>query len=94
LRILYGFLKPWGREFGFLSGFRPYSFIVYSNFTVEICKRLRQFEEIRKRLCEFEEIKSQGKAEEVTVNSKEETLKNFVWISFQEIGLRRFSSLS
>jgi DNA-binding protein YbaB len=39
---------------------------------------LREFEEICKRLREFEEkYKSQGKAVEVTVNSKE----NFVWIS-------------
>ncbi len=38
-----------------------------------MCKRLREFEEKHKRLCEIEENrKSQGKAVEVTVNSKEE----------------------
>ncbi len=35
-------------------GFPPFSFIVYIDFTVEICKRLREFEEIRKRLRDFE----------------------------------------
>jgi hypothetical protein len=31
---------------------------------------------------EFEKQKSQGKAVEATVNSKEENSQNFVWISF------------
>jgi hypothetical protein len=44
--------------YGFLSGFLPFSFTVYSNWTVEIHKRLREFEEISKRLPEFEEIET------------------------------------
>jgi hypothetical protein len=40
----------------FYQGFPPFSFTVHSNGTVEICKRLREFEEICKRLREFEEI--------------------------------------
>jgi|LakMenEpi03Aug12_release.lakeMendotaPanAssembly.Ray.scaffolds.fasta_scaffold1352008_1 hypothetical protein len=35
------------------SGFPPFSFTVYSKFTVEILKRLREFEEGRKRLNEI-----------------------------------------
>jgi hypothetical protein len=31
LRFLYGFLKPFGRGYGFLSGFPPFSLTVYSN---------------------------------------------------------------
>jgi hypothetical protein len=31
LRFLYGFLKPYGRGYGFLSGFPSFSFTVYSN---------------------------------------------------------------
>jgi hypothetical protein len=51
------------REGGwFLSGFPPFSFTVNSNFTVEVRKKLCEFEEIHKRLREFQEIKSQGKA--------------------------------
>ncbi len=42
--------------YGYLSGFPPFSFTVYSNFTVDIHKRLHEFEEICKRLREFEEI--------------------------------------
>jgi hypothetical protein len=38
---------------------------------------LRELEEICKRLLEFEETGSQGKAVEVTVNSKEENSLNF-----------------
>ncbi len=55
-RFLYGFLKPLGRGYGFLSGFPPFSFTVYSKLTVEICKRLCEFEEICKRMRQFEEI--------------------------------------
>jgi hypothetical protein len=33
--------KTIGREYGFLSGFPPSSFTVYSKFTEEIHKRLR-----------------------------------------------------
>jgi hypothetical protein len=40
----------------FYQVFLTYSFTVYSNFNVEIGKRLREFEEIGKRLREFEEI--------------------------------------
>jgi hypothetical protein len=51
----------------------PFSFTVYNNLTVEICKRLHEFEEIRKRLCEREETEiSRQICVEVTVNSKEE----------------------
>jgi hypothetical protein len=50
------FLKPKGRGYGFLSGFPPFSFPEYSNCTVEILKRLREFEEIYKRLSEFYKI--------------------------------------
>jgi hypothetical protein len=45
-----------GRGVWLLQGFPPFSFTVYSNFTEEICKRLREFEEIWKSLLEFEEI--------------------------------------
>jgi hypothetical protein len=45
-----------GGGYGFLSGFSPFFFTVYINRTVEIHKRLREFENIRKRLPEFEEI--------------------------------------
>jgi hypothetical protein len=45
---------------------------VYSSLTVEICKRVREFEEIRKRVRKFEEIEIVSKAVEVTVNSKEQ----------------------
>jgi hypothetical protein len=41
---------------GFYPEVPPFSFTVYSNFAVEKCKRLHEFEEIRKRLREFEEI--------------------------------------
>ncbi len=41
---------------GILSGFPPYSFTVYSNSIVEICKIFLEFEEIHKRLRDFEEI--------------------------------------
>jgi hypothetical protein len=34
--------------------------VQYCNLTVEICKRLREFEEIRKRLHEFEETEITG----------------------------------
>ncbi len=47
---------------------------MYSNFTVEICTGLRQFEEIRKRLRVFEEIEITRQVE-VTVNSREENLR-------------------
>ncbi len=41
---------------GFLPGFPPFSFTVYRNWTIEIRKRLLEFEEMHKRLHEFEEI--------------------------------------
>jgi hypothetical protein len=53
---------------------------VYSNFTVEICKRLCECEEIPKRLREFEEIEILRKNCR-GVSSKRRTLKNFVWNS-------------
>jgi hypothetical protein len=40
--------------------------------TGEIRKKFYELEEIRKRLREFDKIEIQGKAVEVTVNSKEE----------------------
>ncbi len=44
------------RGYGFLSGFPPFSFTEFSNFTVEITlKRLNEFEEMHKRMREFEE---------------------------------------
>jgi hypothetical protein len=56
--------------------FPPFSWPMYSNFTVEIVKRLHEFEEIHKRMREFEEGKGKGiykgKAGEVTMNRKEE----------------------
>ncbi len=59
------------KGYGFyLSGFPPFSFSGHSNFTCRNSKRLHGFEEICKRLREFEDIKSP--AVEVTVNSKEE----------------------
>jgi hypothetical protein len=72
LRFLYEFLKPWEREYGFLSGFPPFPFTVYSNRTVETVRG-----------CVSRKKKnSQGKAAEVTVNSNEEkTFKTFVRIS-------------
>jgi hypothetical protein len=53
--------------------------------TVEICKKFYELEEIRKRLREFDKIEIQGKAVEVTVNSKEENSSNFVWISSKNL---------
>ncbi len=50
------FLNHGEGGYDFLSGFAPFSFTVYSNLTVEIRKRLREFEEICKRLRDFEEI--------------------------------------
>ncbi len=55
-QFLYGFLKPKGRGYGFLSGFPPFFFPEYSNCIVQILKRLREFEEIHKRLSEFYKI--------------------------------------
>ncbi len=66
--------KLYVHEFGFR--FPPFSFFtIYSSWTVETVRRLR----------EFEEIESQGKAVEVTVNSKEE---NFYLDFVQEFGLK------
>jgi len=56
-QFLYGCLKPYGRGYGFLSGFPPFSFTEYSNWTVEILKRLREFEEIHQRLSDLYKIK-------------------------------------
>jgi hypothetical protein len=55
------------REGGFPSGFSPFSFTVYSN----CCRKSRGCVSLKK-------WKSQGKAVEVTLNSKEE---EFVWIT-------------
>jgi hypothetical protein len=48
-----------------------FSITVYINFTLEIGKRLCEFEEIHKRLREFEEIEISRQTVEVIVNSKE-----------------------
>jgi hypothetical protein len=53
--------------------------------TVEKLKRFCEFEE--KRLREFEEIETQGKAVEVTVNSKEENSEDFCLDFVQEFSL-------
>jgi hypothetical protein len=50
------FLNHREGDWFFFIGFSPFSFSVYSNLTVEIQKRLHEFEEILKRLGEFEEI--------------------------------------
>ncbi len=65
------FLNHREGEYGFLSGFPPFSFTVYNNSTVETVRGC----------VSLKKLKSQGKAPEVTVISKEETLKIFVWIS-------------
>ncbi len=60
--FLCGCFKPQGRGYGFLSGFPSFSFTAHSNWTVETvigCVSLKKY-------------KSQGKAVDVTVNSKEE----------------------
>jgi hypothetical protein len=44
-----------GKRLWFSIGFSSFVLYGYCNLTVEICKRLREFEEIRKRLHEFEE---------------------------------------
>ncbi len=70
MRFLYVFLRPQGKRVWFsIPGCPPFSFTVCSNFTVEI---IRGCVSLKKK-------KSQGKAVEVTVNSKEKTLKIFVW---------------
>ncbi len=38
LEVQYGFIKPQGGGYGFLSVYPPFSFTVYSNFTVEIVR--------------------------------------------------------
>jgi len=69
ISFLNGFLKPLEIGYDFRSGFPPFSFTVYSQWTVETLR-------------EFEEIESQGKAVEVAVNSKaENSFKTFFWIS-------------
>ncbi len=78
LRVLRLDVSVWiseaiGRGVWLLQGFPPFSFTVYSKFTEEICKRLREFEEMRQSLREFEaiEISRQSYSGEC-VNSKEE----------------------
>ncbi len=46
LSFLYGFLKPYERGYGFVSGFPSFSFTVYSNWTVETvrgCESLKRW---------------------------------------------------
>jgi hypothetical protein len=69
-----------GKGYGFLIRF--FSFTVWSNFTQETCRRLREFVEIRKSLREFEEIEiSRQNHRGDCVKSKEENSLDFVWIS-------------
>ncbi len=70
LRFLYGFFKPW-------FSIRFFSFILYSVqlLTVEIYKRLCEFEEIRKRLREFEEIQI----------SRQSCVYRWLWIARRKI---------
>ncbi len=56
----------------FYQVFLLFSLTVYSNFTVKIHKRLREFEELCKRLRGFQEIEISRQSVEVTVNRKEE----------------------
>jgi hypothetical protein len=42
----WGFLKTYGRRYGFLLGFPPLSLEIVRGEFEEICKRLREFEEI------------------------------------------------
>jgi hypothetical protein len=45
MSFLGGSLKLYGRGYGFLSGFPPFSFTVYSKMKCRNFKRLREFEE-------------------------------------------------
>jgi hypothetical protein len=72
VRFLYGFLRTQVRGCGFLSGFSPFAFAVYSNFTGEIVRVYVGLNKYIRGCVNLEKQKSQGKAVEVTVNSKEE----------------------
>ncbi len=72
-----GFLKPWGRGYGFLSGFPPFSCTVNSNCTLKTvrgCVSLKKY-------------KSHGIVAEVTVNNKEEKSEDFCLDFVQEFGV-------
>ncbi len=73
------FLDHMDGGMGFYQEFPPFSFTMYSNFTVEKCKRLHEFEEIRKMLREFEEIEvsRQSCRGYCDSNSKEELRRFF-----------------
>jgi hypothetical protein len=71
------FSNQW-RGYGFLSGFPPVSFTVYSNWTPET---VRGCVSVKNRI-------SSGKAVELTVNSKEENSEYFCPDFVQELGLR------
>jgi len=64
-----------GKGDGFLSGFPPVSFTVYSNWTLETVRGC----------VSLKKCKSQGKA--VEVNSKEENSQDFCLGFVQEFGL-------
>ncbi len=65
-----------GKGYGFQSGFPPFSFTVYINFTVKIRKRLREFEELHKRLREFENYESlKGLSYEIDFENVDENLQ-------------------
>jgi hypothetical protein len=70
------FLKPKRKGNDFLSGFPPLSFTVSSN---------RNLETLRGRLS-LKKLKSQGRAVEVTVNSKEENSSDFSLYVVPEFG--------
>ncbi len=77
LRVSVWILEPQGKGCGFLSGFPPFSFTMYSNWTVETvrgCVSLKKY-------------KSQGKAVELTLNSNEENFEDFCLDFVQEFGL-------
>jgi hypothetical protein len=76
LRFLYGFLKSLGRGYGFISsGFPPYSILVNSNSTVEYVRGCVSLKKYIRGWVSLKKYKYQGKAVEVTVNSKEENLR-------------------
>ncbi len=67
---------------GFYQDFPLFSFTVYNNFSVEIHKRLHEFEEIHKKLCEFKEIEISGQSRRGDCEKQGgELFRLFFWIS-------------
>ncbi len=86
LRFLYGFLnKEGGMVFYQVFLLSPLQCTV--TFTIEMHKTFLDFEEICK--MSLKKYKSQGKAVEVTVNSKEKNFQDFCLDFLQEFGLWR-----